>query len=322
MLSFTDMTFALAKSPDIDLVKSNESFSNQVDETAFVAHRLIEELSKATDSEILHIRKAAEKLGIYAWILECACDAELWKRHYEFKPAPGRSDIEGTGIVSAVKRHAEEFGYSPKTIRENYRIFRTFKDQLNETVKILPEKSFYIIALKYKENPLDALELFLQERKKNPHFRPIDAKRTLSLKIIQDRNTHISESVVEDDNVKHHIDLVIARINEFKREAPDKRLVTAYYEEWCRQLKEYLEDYAVTVNEEKVLRAIERGNHKESQIASYTQLPLKTVNLILNELEERGDCESVFQRGETEVARGGHIKLWHKIGEPKIGRAS
>lgn len=314
------MTLALAKSIQFDVdtpsTEENHSFSNQVDLTAVLATNLVQTLSGISDAEVSHVRRTAQKLGIYAWILECACDAEIWSRHEQFKSAPGRSDTEGTGLMPAVRRRVEEVGYSPKTIRLNYRIFRTFKDRLRETVHILPEKDFYIAALKYKENPNQALDIFIEERKKNAHFRPIDAKRLLAVKVVQERIAQIDETVEVQDTIRDHVDIVISRINEFKRDAPDRRLVTSFYEEWCRQLKEYLEDYSLTVNEEKILRAIERGNHKESQIASYTQLPIKSVSLILNELEEKGECESVLQRGETEVARGGHIRLWHKIGDP------
>lgn len=299
----------------IEITGSSQIFLDQVSQTGQITASLLQDLVNIADDEIVELRLTARKLGIYAWVLECACDAEIWERHKPFRGSPGKPDTEGVGIVAAIRVRAREVDCNPKTIQSNYRIYRTFREQLNESLPIIPEKDFYSIALKYKENPTDALNLFINERQKDPYFKPADARRLLARKMADEKISH-SETVTDDNDVKQHISSVITKINDFKREAPDKRLITSYYEEWCRQLSEYLEDYSLSINEEKVFRAIERGHHKESQIAAYSQLPIRTVSLILNELEQRGECESVTQRGETEVARGGHIKLWHRIGEP------
>lgn len=136
---------------------------------------LLELLPTATDEVIVEIRMSARSVGVWAWLIECACDAEVLRRAERHKGGRGKRDVDGTGAKAAAGQQAYLDGKSPRTVERNAQIIKTFGTETCVTRGAsLQDKGFFIAALSAPD-PLKAIEIFEKEKVENPFFEVQDA---------------------------------------------------------------------------------------------------------------------------------------------------
>src|SRR5262249_59765768 len=94
------------------IASSAIEFFNRVEDAA---DKIIAELPKMADEEILEIRMQARMLTHMGWRVECACDAEILNRE-SMRRGRGVKDDEGKGVKAAVVKHAQLIGAHPQTL--------------------------------------------------------------------------------------------------------------------------------------------------------------------------------------------------------------
>lgn len=149
---------------------------NQIHKLEAIEHDVIALLPSLSDDQVIETRITARLLFASAWKIEIACDAEIWDRTDKALRGRGNVDAQEKGILAAVNKRADEIGCSARTVYENARIFRTFKENIESTCKNLDDKGFFQAALQSPE-PKVTIERFAQTKLDNPHFRVADAWR-------------------------------------------------------------------------------------------------------------------------------------------------
>jgi len=125
--------------------------------------------------EITEIRMSARIVGVWAWLIECACDAEALERAPKQKGGRGKVDTNGTGRVAAAGQQAYIDGKGVNTVYRNARIIKTFgQETIIASGKSLQEKEFYVAAT-CAPNPHKTLDMFVEKKTDNPFFEPKDA---------------------------------------------------------------------------------------------------------------------------------------------------
>lgn len=136
---------------------------------------LLELLPTADDDTVIEIRMSARAVGVWAWLIECACDAELKSRTERQKGGRGKKDTNGIGRKAAYGQQAYLDGKSVRTVERNAQIIETFGV---ETCVMrgasLQDKGFFIAALSAPD-PIKAIETFEEEKAENPFFEVQDA---------------------------------------------------------------------------------------------------------------------------------------------------
>jgi hypothetical protein len=179
------------------LSKNTEALSevldgiNRLDQTR---RQVLGMLPKLSDEEIVQTRMSARALGVWSWVIECACDAEMMKR-VEAKRGRGNKDVEEKGKVAAINKHAYQCGQQPATIYRNAQIYKTFKNVLNDQNNLLEEKGFYEAALRTPD-PTEALEMFAEKKDNNAFFSVREAHREAE-KLKQRKGFRLVDSVLE-----------------------------------------------------------------------------------------------------------------------------
>jgi hypothetical protein len=164
---------------------------NRLDQTR---RQVLGMLPKLSDEEIVQTRMSARALGVWSWVIECACDAEMMKR-VEAKRGRGNKDVEEKGKVAAINKHAYQCGQQPATIYRNAQIYKTFKNVLNDQNNLLEEKGFYEAALRTPD-PAEALEIFAENKDRNAFFSVREAHREAE-KLKRQKGFRLVDSILE-----------------------------------------------------------------------------------------------------------------------------
>lgn len=299
----------------------SEKLSAQVDKLSEMASQLLSSLTSMKEEEIITNRKRAQKLGAQQLRIELACDAELWDRD-QVKRGHG-TDSEDRSISVAIAKRAKEIGCSPKTIKRNAKIFSYFKDVLDSTVRVLPDKGYYQVALA-SANPLQTLNLFIERKTSMAKFTVADATRFLSG---EKREREVSKRAFVErhrskDNkaLEAHILWAIEKIQrEVKAVCPSREFSKSVYNPLILDMREYLDTMFSDDAKEALRSAWAAGFRKEDQMAKATGLSRAEVSDCMKMLAGEGEFMEIEQRGETEQAKGGHAKLWKKLREPHHG---
>lgn len=303
----------------LDTSLSRDLFQ-QVQRLETLENDILATLSQKSEEEIIKIRTDARCLGIFSWKIECACDAALLnKANYEYRPTIGRPDTEGKGMTPALLKRMKALGCSHMTIRRNAKIFNEFGDHLNATVKTLPDKGYYLAALE-TDDPQATISLFIEKKIATPKFNVAEANRIVGA-IKREREVakeNFTESNATDvrKELQTHILKTISQVETIKANCPDIQFGKRFYDSFIQELRDHL-DLMFEEDASKALqRAWEDGFRKEDQMSAHTGLPRETVSQVMRMLKASGEFYIVEQRGETDAARGGHAKLWWKVGEP------
>lgn len=97
----------------------------------------------------------------------------------------------------------------------------------------------------------------------------------------------------------------------------------AHARQFIKQTREmfpeaFEQEQPLTPYEEAVLEAVEEGHYEPKHIAEYTELALKRIERVLQELAARGLLEAREQGGKTEVARGARRTIWVLANNRKV----
>jgi len=293
-----------------------EVLEGQVDKVSQAASKIISSLAHMDEAEIIHERKGSQLLGAQQLRIELACDAELWTRD-RAKRGRGNVDVDGVGISVALAKKAREMGCSPKTIKRNAKMFFLFKDILDSTVHVLPDKGFYLVAME-SPDPHRALNEFLQKKSSNTKFSVADAGRMVRVekqassaaktKLI---NAHRSD---ENKALETHILWAIEKIQkEIKSACPNLKFSKNVWNPLLLDLREYLDTMFSEDVKQALRSAYDAGFRKEDQIAKATGLSRAEVSQYMKDLEKEGEFVLVEQGGETDQAKGMNAKLWRKV---------
>src|SRR5688572_5456417 len=134
-------------------------------------------LPKLEDETIIAVRMGARAIGVWAWVLECACDAEMFDRVEAKKGGRGNKDEEGEGRKAAAAQQAYTDAKSVRTVYRNAQIINTFGLETIATHgNTLQEKGFWIVALDAPD-PDEAIEVFAEKKTDNPFWEVNDARR-------------------------------------------------------------------------------------------------------------------------------------------------
>lgn len=277
-------------------------------------------LPELSDDEVMETRSYSRLLGKSAWKIECACDAEIWKRT---KAACGRGnkDVDEEGILAAVNKRAGEIGCSARTVYNNGKIFDTFKDEIVATdFNHLDEKTFYLAALAAPD-PHKALEDFAAKKLDDSTFSTRDAwKEAKSAKkaLYEKKNELAYKANNETRKSLRGMFNAIRLYLEQQREAVaklDSKLASSTIGSWIQEIVDQEDVWFVEDAKEAAVKAWRNGNTREDHMATALGLPLPEMHRIMKDLEEQGVFERSRQRG-TDQARGPGQQLWHLVGEP------
>lgn len=131
-------------------------------------------LPEADDETVIEVRMSARSVGVWAWLIECACDAELVRRTAK-RAGRSKKDTNGEGRMAALGQQAYADGKSVRTIERNAQIINTFgAEKIVTHGENLRDKGFFIAALSAPD-PLKAIEMFEEAKTENAFFEVQDA---------------------------------------------------------------------------------------------------------------------------------------------------
>jgi len=159
---------------------------------------VIQRLQLFTDEQVLQMRQYAREWGQKAWLLECACDAEI-KRRDKLRGGRGNKDIAGVGCVAAIDQAARDAGVSRRTIYRNAEIYETFFEENDDKTIVradnsllLDDKQYYKEALNAPD-PHVALEAMAERKADNPYYSTRDAREDVERLKFQAKTERLAE---------------------------------------------------------------------------------------------------------------------------------
>jgi len=161
---------------------------------------VMQRLRLFTDDQVIQMRQYAREWGLKAWLLECACDAEI-KRRDKIRNGRGNKDIDGNGRVAAIDQAAKDAGVSRRTIYQNAQIYETFFEEKSGknvagacNVLLLDDKEYYARALT-APNPHAALEAMAERKADNPYYSTRDAREDVERLKFQAKTERLAELI-------------------------------------------------------------------------------------------------------------------------------
>ncbi len=289
--------------------------TNKLDQTR---ESLLTIIPSLLDEEIIETRMSARVAGAWAWVIECACDAEMFKRE-EARRGRGNVDEEEAGRVATARKQAYLQGVGTSTLYRNAQIFNTFENVLTHENN-LEDKGFFIAALAAPD-PHEAIETFSKQKADNAFFQVKDAwkeVKSAKKKLYQVKNLLAYEASDEKRKaLRAHFEQT-RLVLEQRRDACaklDSKLASSTYGSWISDIEDQEDVWFVADTKEAIIRTWKNGNTREDHIATSLGLPLTETRRVLQEMKEEGIFEKARQRG-TDVARGPGQQLWHLVGEP------
>lgn len=307
----------LARKSSLHVVQSPVGrFQRQVEEFAKHEGELISSLPTMEEDDVVKLRLNSKRLSVHAWVLEIACDADLWNRA-QAKRGRGNVDVEGVGINAAVAKRAKELGLTPKTLRTNARLFRLFGENVNRTVHILPEKEFYKVAAKTSD-PQETLQTFITEKESNPKFNPAGASRLLTSK---KKDTTANKAAIvekftqpEEKSLSQHTREFLVVVRQYRESCPSEDFKKRMYDPILEDFEEFLEgDLADSATKSAITDAWLNRCTTEEQIVNRTKLPHPEVKRLLGVMERDGEFIKIVRGSET---------IWWKAGVPLTSAVS
>lgn len=281
-------------------------------------------LSELDDDTVIQVRMSARAIGVWSWVVECACDADMISR---VEKRTGRKDESATrdgfaeeGRESAKRQQAYLDGKSTRTVERNVQIFNTFGlETLVKHGETLQDKGFWIAALSAPD-PIEAVETFAEVKADKPFWEVKDAYREIDR--IKGAYKEIKEKFVEaigGEQRKAMADWLFfdARptIQKLRERCPNPRLAAAL-KEIDTQLEEQHDVLFIETAEEALLHAYARGHRTEEQMEQITFLPHSEVRRVMLNLQEDGYFVEQPQQWKPDKAKGGRCKEWKRTDKP------
>lgn len=279
-------------------------------------------LPALSDKKIIEIRGAARIVGVWAWVIECACDAEMFDRVEAAKRGPktGDSEDRDAGKVAAAGQQAYLDGKSVRTVYRNAQIFNVFGLEFIATRgKELQDKAFWIYALDAPD-PHEAIETLVEKKADNPFLEPKDALREIDAlrgKHEEAKNKFIEEfRTIARKTVGEWIRFTARpAIEQLKTSCPDPKL-TKFWEDTDNQLREREEAMLIEDAEAALFYAWGKGYATEAQMCDFTGLLPLEIRTTLLSLQEKGYFVEQNQQWKPAKARGPRSKEWKRTSKP------
>lgn len=282
---------------------------NQIHKLEAIEHEVIALLPSLSDDEVMETRITARLLYASAWKIEIACDAEIWERTQRAMVGRGNKDVDEKGIMAAVNKRADELGCSARTVYENARIFRRFKETLETTCKNLDDKGFFQAALQ-SPDPDTTIEEFAQKKLDNPFFRVADAWKQVETQKedAKQARERVAGGVrdTQQDLMIAHCDESIALQQQLKLKCPLRRIGDRLYDSMIEELEDIKQNIQLENIETAIERAIKDGYQTILDLAGFTGLSQLDVRravktLIEKEIVETKSIEESRQDGRRGV---------------------
>jgi hypothetical protein len=277
-------------------------------------------LPELSDKKIIEIRGTARIVGVWAWVVECACDAETLKRVEARKGGRGKKDEEQEGRLANIRQQAYRDGKGVSTLYQNAQIFNTFGlETILAHGNTLQEKGFWAVALSAPD-PIEAVETFAEKKAENPFMEVQDARDEIDP--LKQKHDKAKREFVEAFRTVARRAVgewirFTARpaIEQLKTSCPDTKLMK-FWDDMDNQLAEREEAMLIEDAEPALILAWEKGYRTEPQMSDFTGLLRLEIRETMLNLQEKGYFVEQFQAWKPANARGQRTKEWKRTGKP------
>lgn len=283
-------------------------------------------LPRLDDETVIAVRVGARAVSVWAWVIECACDAEMFKRVDAAKPGPKtdeepeEEDDADSGRVKAAGQQAYQDGKSIRTVYRNAQIFNTFGPELFATHgKELQDKGYWIVALDAPD-PVEAIEVFAERKAENPFWEVQDAAKEVdAIKGKHEKIKRVFNEKVTTLNRQAASDWLtftaMPALEQLATSCPAPSLAKIFRDatDECREAVD-----AIFLNnaQECVLYMWSRGKNTEKLLQDFTCLPRIEIRRVLDELAAKGYFAEKPKAWKSEQGRGTRIMEWHRTDKP------
>lgn len=277
-------------------------------------------LPELSDKKIIEIRGAARIVGVWSWIVECACDAETLSRVDARKGGRGNKDEEQEGRLATIRQQAYRDGKGVSTLYQNAQIFNTFGlETILAHGNTLQEKGFWVAALSAPD-PIEAVETLAEKKSDNPFLEVQDAAAEIDP--LREKHEKAKREFVETFRtvprkaVGEWIKLTARpAVGQLKRDCPDPKLAK-FWNDMDSQLAEREEAMLIEDAEVALFYAWEKGYVTEPQMCDFTGLLRLEIHTTMLSLQEKGYFVEQAQVWKPAKARGQRTKEWKRTTKP------
>lgn len=277
-------------------------------------------LPKLEDETVIAVRIGARAVSVWAWVIECACDAEMFTRVEAQKGGRGNKDEDGEGKVAAAGQQAYQDGKSVRTVYRNAQIINTFGIETIATHgNTLQDKGFWIAALDAPD-PHEAIEVFAEKKTENPFWEVKDAQREIDVisgkhekakRLFNEKVTTIGRRAA-CDWLRFVAD---PKLDELATSCPFPSLAKIFSDA-RQECKEAADALFLDNAQECVLYIWSLGKNTEKQLQQFTCLPAIEIRRVLDALADKGYFVERPKAWKTEQGRGTRIMEWHRTDKP------
>lgn len=280
----------------------------------------LEQLPNLDDDVVIEVRMGARAVGVWAWVVEAACDAEMMARVERLKGGRGNKDDANEGRLAVMRQQGYLDGKSPRTIERNVQIIETFGLETIATHgDTLQDKGYWIAAVSAPD-PIEAVEVLAEKKAENAFMEVQDAYREIDA--LKGKHEKAKTTFVEKfRNVARRATGEWIRftarpaIEQLKTGCPEPKMLRLF-DELLQQLQEREEVMLIEDAEPALIVAWQKGYYTEKQMCEFTGLlPLEIRNTMLS-LQEKGYFMEQHQAWKPTNARGQRVKEWKWTGKP------
>lgn len=277
-------------------------------------------LPSLDDDVVIEVRMGARAIGVWAWVVEAACDAEMLARVEAKKGGRGHKDEEGEGREAAKRQQAYLDGKGTRTIERNAQIINTFGLETIATHGgTLQDKGFWIAAVSAPD-PLEAIEALAEKKSDNPFMEVQDAGKVIDE--LNGKHDKAREQFVEKfrtvsrkavgEWIRFHARPTIETL---KTNCPDTSLLK-FFNEVDQNLREREDVMLIEDAEPALILAWQKGYVTEPQMCEFTGLLRLEIRSAMLSLQERGYFEEKKQAWKPANARGTRVMEWRRTDKP------
>lgn len=281
-------------------------------------------LPKLEDETVIAVRVGARAVSVWAWVIECACDAEMLER---VEKRTGKKDESAThdgfineGREAAKRQQAYQDGKSVRTVERNAQIINTFGiETIAAHGGTLQDKGFWIAAVSAPD-PFEAIEVFAEKKSDNPFWEVKDAQHEIDvIKGKHEKAKRLFSEKVTTIGRKAACEwlrfVAEPKLEELSTSCPFP-ILTKIFSDAKQECKEAADALFLDNAQECVLYIWSQGKNTEKQLQQFTCLPPIEIRRVLEALAEKGYFVESEKAWKSDRGRGTKIKEWHRTDKP------
>lgn len=286
-----------------------------------IRDEFLPQLEKIDDETLIAVRMGASAIGVWAWLVEAACDHEMLKRVEAKKGGRGNKDDEGEGREATKRQQGYLNGKSPRTIERNSQIVEIFGVETIATHGgTLQDKGYWIAAVSAPD-PHEAIEVFVEKKTINPFWEVRDAyheidvikgKREKAKREFNDAVTTVGRKAASDWLEFH----AKAELEKLKTDCPIPGFGDRVFGEAQKQCDEQRDVLFLHNAQECLLYVWTKGYRTQRQMVEFTRLPASEVKRVMENLADKGYFIEKEREWKTTQAKGGREKEWCRTDKP------